>query len=253
MELSLQNWAALSRSWPADYDMAFNLCHMIVSTLSVRKDAGRPFGRTNPIAAWASCIMTVFAGSLVANPLLGKPILAALSDEAQLVMATLVFLVVFYCPGDLGFSLITIPPVYATVCTMKEIQRALKVTKGIKEGLEFNPNSAFAAVLIGTIKGNGSGFCTPFTRAIRGVWSGNELLKPSVTTKLCLLLAIGIYSVSDSATLDIVYLIGIGLFVSVKLSVIFGDPVDPLAPIEKLLCNVLAVISSHGADDKKTN
>ena len=72
MELSLQNWAALSRSWPADYDMAFNLCHMIVSTLSVRKDAGRPFGRTNPIAAWASCIMTVFAGSLVANPFLGK-------------------------------------------------------------------------------------------------------------------------------------------------------------------------------------
>ena len=79
------------------------------------------------------------------------------------------------------------------------------------------------------------------------------MLKPSVTTKLCLLLAIAIYSVSDSVTLDIVYLIGIGLFVSVKLSVIFGDPVDPLAPIEKLLCNVLAVISSHGADDKKTN
>ena len=112
------------------------------------------------------CCLHIFAG---------KPILAALSDETQLVMATLVFLVVFYCPGDLGFSLITIPPVYATVCTMKEIQRALKVTKGIKEGLEFNPNSAFAAVLIGTIKGNGSGFCTPFTRAIRGVWSGNLL------------------------------------------------------------------------------
>ena len=104
----------------------------------------------------------------------GKPILAALSDERQILMATAVFLVVFYCPGDLGFGLVTIPPVYASVCTLKEVQRALKVSKGIKEGLAFNPNSVLAAVLIGTIKGNGSGFCTPFTRAIRGVWSGKS-------------------------------------------------------------------------------
>ena len=85
--------------------------------------------------------------------------------------------------------------------------------------------------------------------------TGNELLKPSVTTKLCLLLAIGIYGVTDSATSDILYLIGIALFVSVKLSVIFGDPVDPLAPIEKLVGNILAVISGNGSSvsDKKTN
>ena len=50
----------------------------------------------------------------------GKAILAALNNERQILMAMAVFLVVFYCPGDLGLGLITIPPVYASVCTLKE-------------------------------------------------------------------------------------------------------------------------------------
>ena len=64
--------AAMARSLPVTYGDVFNLCHMIVSVLSVRKDAGKQFGISNPVAAWASSIITVFAGSLVANPLLGK-------------------------------------------------------------------------------------------------------------------------------------------------------------------------------------
>ena len=77
---------------------------------------------------------------------------------------------------------------------------------------------------------------------------GNELLKPSVTTKLCLLLALGICGVDQGSNVsDIIYLIAIGLFVSVKLSVIFGEPVDPLAPLEKLVCNVLAAVSGHNS------
>jgi len=62
--------AERARHLPLEYDLAFNLCHMVVCVLSVRKDAGKGFGLTNPLAAWASSIMTVFAGSLVANPLL---------------------------------------------------------------------------------------------------------------------------------------------------------------------------------------
>ena len=73
-------------------------------------------------------------------------------------------------------------------------------------------------------------------------------MKPSVTTKLCLLLALGICGVDQGSNVsDIIYLIAIGLFVSVKLSVIFGEPVDPLAPLEKLVCNVLAAVSGHNS------
>ena len=43
-------------------------------------------------------------------------------------------------------------PVYATVCTIKEIYRALKISKGLKEGASFKADSIFIPVLIATIK-----------------------------------------------------------------------------------------------------
>ena len=84
------------------------------------------------------------------------------------------------------------------------------------------------------------------------------MLKPSVATKLCLLLAIGLYGVAYTATSDIIYLTAIGLFISVKLSVIFGEAVDPLAPVEKIISNLLSAISgsntsSQSSDDKKND
>ena len=45
-------------------------------------------------------------------------------------------------------------PVYATICTIKEIYRALKITKGLKEGSAFKSDSMFIPVLIATIKVN---------------------------------------------------------------------------------------------------
>ena len=75
--------AAMARSLPVTYGDLFNLCHMIVSVLSVRKDAGKQFGISNPVAAWASSIITVFAGSLVANPLLGKQLMLPIHSNHE--------------------------------------------------------------------------------------------------------------------------------------------------------------------------
>ena len=85
---------------------------------------------------------------------LGKPILAALGDEHLLVLATIVYLVVFFSPNDIGFKMIKIVPVYASICTLKEVQRALKIYKGLKEGINFKSGSIFVPVIVATIKVN---------------------------------------------------------------------------------------------------
>ena len=101
----------------------------------------------------------------------------------------------------------------------------------------------FVPVIVATIKGNGSGFMTPVTRIIRGTWQpfDNEILKASTTTKLCAFAAV-IFSVIGSNN-DFAYLSMVGLFVSVKVSAIFGVPVDPFKPIENIFRQILAVIS----------
>ena len=67
---------------------------------------------------------------LLLSILTGKPILSALSDEYLLVLATIVYLVVFYAPVDVGYSLLSYTPAYVTICVLKELLRAKKIVGG---------------------------------------------------------------------------------------------------------------------------
>ena len=133
----------------------------------------------------------------------GKPVLAALSNEHQLLLASLVWWSVFYSPGDLAYSLATnkvghvnllplsnttIQLLYVPICVVKEIYRAKKVVGGMKDASKLFPDNELIIIAIGTLKGNGSGFMKPITRLISGDWSParSELLQVSVTSKGCL-------------------------------------------------------------------
>ncbi len=96
----------------------------------------------------------------------------------------------------------------------------------------------FIPVIIATLKGNGSGFAGPIVRFVRGTWDpkGQELVKPSVTTKLCFWSAIALTLVVDT---ELVYLIITGSFIAIKLSSILGESIDPFRPIENILFGIL--------------
>eukprot|EP00093_Oithona_nana_P003934 03934.XXX_53396_54484_1 [CDS] Oithona nana genome sequencing. len=229
------------KSLPQDYYPWFDTCHVLLCVLAVRKEAGRGFAWTNPFSCWLSCIVASFAGSIICNPLLGKPILGALKDEQMIVIATLVFLAVFYTPKDVFYSTVKIVPIYAVICTLKEILRAKKIYKGLEEGRQAMPSGGsylFIPVIIATLKGNGSGFAGPIVRFVRGTWDpkGQELVKPSVTTKLCFWSAIALTLVVDT---ELVYLIITGSFIAIKLSSILGESIDPFRPIENILFGIL--------------
>ena len=64
------------------------------------------------------------------NFLSGKPILSALSDEYMLMLATIVYFIVFFGPADLGHTLMNYTPVYVAICVLKEILRAKKILGG---------------------------------------------------------------------------------------------------------------------------
>ena len=65
---------------------------------------------------------------------------------------------------------------------MKEIQRTRKIYEGVNHGMHAVPNAYITIVLIGAVKGAGSGFMSIVDRFIRGIWipNSNEILYPTL-------------------------------------------------------------------------
>ena len=53
--------------------------------------ASLPFSRKHPMACWLSCMLSIFAGTVLSNFLLGEPIIGALKNANQLHLATVVW------------------------------------------------------------------------------------------------------------------------------------------------------------------
>ena len=258
---------------PKKYYPLFDLCHILLCILTVRKEAGKEFAHRNPFSTWLSCIVSSFAGSLLCNPLLGtdnvtlsnsftgnvnspfectgKPMFGAFADEQMVLAATALFALVFFSPGDFFYKLVKSKPFYLPICVIKEIFRAKKIFAGLQDGQNAYPNSPYLIpVTVAVIKGNGSAFMAPFARAIRGSWvaSKAEWVSPSVTTKECFMAAVAFAVFGNK---DIMYLSFIGLFVSVKLGGILGAPVDPFTPFEQALFAIIDNLSTVESEKKK--
>merc|ERR1712226_147251 len=173
------------------------------------------------------------------------PILGALSSEHNVLLATLCWWGVCYSPGDIVYTVATSKVVYLPVCVIKEIYRAKKVVGGIADAAKVFPDHELAMVLIGTIKGNGSGVIKPVTRLVCGVWkpSASEILEMSVTTKECL--CASVLLVLDQTNFlpapisgSLLYLAIVGTFLLVKISSALGEPIDPFAPFEKIVSSL---------------
>ena len=181
------------------------MCHYLLAALAVRSEVGLTRSRAQPLATWMATMSASFAGSLLANPLLGKPVLAAMSNEYQVrqwlycnvcsvyesvvkvMLATIIWWGVFFSPGDLVYSISKNKMVYIPTCVIKEIYRAKKIVGGMEDARKLFPENVMIILMIGTLKGNGSGFMKPITRLIIGDWipAKTEILKMSTTTKEC--------------------------------------------------------------------
>eukprot|EP00088_Acartia_fossae_P018182 TRINITY_DN20470_c0_g1_i2.p1 TRINITY_DN20470_c0_g1~~TRINITY_DN20470_c0_g1_i2.p1 ORF type:complete len:260 (+),score=64.02 TRINITY_DN20470_c0_g1_i2:43-822(+) len=235
-------FAEYLQSMPSTFSPWFDVCHFLLAALAVRKEVGLAFSRSNPLATWLATLTASFAGSMVANPLLGKPIFGAVSNEFNLSLATVIWWGVFYSPRDIVYTVATNQAVSVPVYVVKEIYRAKKILGGIKDAGKVYPEHEIIQITVGLIKGNGSAFIKPITRLVAGQWKPNssELLKFSVTSKGCLVAAILLVLDSQGylippVTGDLLYLGIVSTFIMVKLSGILADPIDPFAPLDMVV------------------
>ncbi|KAK7100245.1 trimeric intracellular cation channel type 1B.1-like [Littorina saxatilis] len=231
----------------------FDVAHMILCCMAVRDDivpqaqaAGAQvlsFQRRHPVSSWMSSMLVCFAGSIIANLLLGEPIITPFKDHRSLLTATIIWYMVNFCPFDLVYKIGKFLPFKLLLCVLKETQRAHKVYHGVVHTAKLYPNAYFIIVLIGTIKGNGSSIMKNFERLVRGGWNpaNNETLQPTFITKASLVASI-IFLCERLNYISVphpfIYFGVVIFFVYFKLSSILLGIVDPFVPLENLFCAV---------------
>uniref|UniRef100_A0A646QF42 TICCTA n=1 Tax=Hemiscolopendra marginata TaxID=943146 RepID=A0A646QF42_9MYRI len=225
----------------------FEIAHAVITCMYVRDDlAGgtQLFSRKHPLSCWLSSMISIFAGGLLANWLLGEPILSAVKNNNQIVLATVVWYLIFYSPFDFVYKICKFLPIKIILSALKEVIRCKKVHDGVIHAAKLYPNSYLIMIVIGTVKGNGSGILKVFERLIRGMWTPStvEFMQPSFPSKACIVASV-IFVIDKktdliSAPHALVYFGVVIFFVYFKLSSVLLGIHDPFVPFENLFCAV---------------
>jgi len=242
--------AEFIRDAPKDLHYVFDVVHFILCIQGDRDDMGESFhvtSRTNPLASWLSSMMACFAGGILVSPMCGESVLSAFNDGTKLLIATILWFLLFYTPQDLAQQVTKVFPVKLMLYTIKALYYPKKVLAGMKHAQHVLPGNVLAMIVIAVCKGNGSGVLKPVCRLVRGVWRplSTELIVPSLTTKYCVVACLLLFFVPG----DLTYVAVAGLFLSMKVGPLLGVPVDLFTPIENMICPI--VLGSPDVDKKK--
>merc|ERR1712242_647780 len=141
----MESAAETLQNLPGDCHLLFDLVHFVLCIQADRADLGDGFEATSklhPLASWVSAMMSCFAGGLLVNPLCGEPVLAALGDSLKLVMATVLWFLLYYCPQDLAYQFSKMFPVRAIMYSIKGLYYPKKVLAGMRHASHALSNSS---------------------------------------------------------------------------------------------------------------
>ncbi|XP_074598637.1 trimeric intracellular cation channel type 1B.1-like isoform X2 [Brevipalpus obovatus] len=225
----------------------FEMAHAIISCIYIRDDlaaGSHQFSRKHPFSCWVSSMINIFAGGLLSNFLLGEPIIDVFKNHNQVMLASAVWYMIFYSPFDIIYKICKFAPIKIVISAMKEVIRCKKIHDGVVSASKIYPNSYLIMTIIGTVKGNGSGFMKIIERLMRGIWTPNafELLTPTFPTKAAI--GASIIFIVDKKTdwisvpHSIVYLGVVSFFLYFKISSLLINLHDPFIPFENLFCQL---------------
>lgn len=171
----------------------FDMAHYIVSIMALREQPGvLAVSRVSPLACWFSSMLFCFGGAVLSAIMLAEPAVAPLSNGTSVLLASITWYLVFYCPMDLVYCCAALLPLRLVLSGMKEVTRTWKVLGGVTQAHGKYKDSLLVMIAIGWSKGAGGGLISNFEQLVRGVWKPetNELLKMSYPTKITLIGAV---------------------------------------------------------------
>ncbi|XP_066502044.1 trimeric intracellular cation channel type B isoform X2 [Hoplias malabaricus] len=252
----------------------FDTAHYIVSVMALREQPGAlEVSQRSPFACWFSSMLYCFGGAILSGIIMSESPVAPLANSTNVLLASLMWYLVFYSPLDMVYSCATVFPVRLILTGMKEVTRTWKVLSGVTQAGKKYTDGLFVMIAVGWAKGAGGGLMSNFEQLVRGVWKPetNELLKMTYPTKVTLIGAV-LFALQQCRYLPLqtpeLMLIYTVFIVAIKARMmIMGSSSSPFAPVESALYRTLfarpltyspltnqssAPSCSSGPDDNRT-
>ncbi|XP_044109927.1 trimeric intracellular cation channel type A isoform X1 [Neovison vison] len=167
----------------------FDLSYFIVSILYLKYEPGAvELSRRHPMASWLCAMLHCFGSYILADLLLGEPLIDYFSNNSSILLATAVWYLIFFCPLDLFYKCVCFLPVKLIFVAMKEVVRVRKIAVGIHHAHHHYHHGWFVMIATGWVKGSGVALMSNIEQLLRGVWKPetNEILHMSFPTKASL-------------------------------------------------------------------
>uniref|UniRef100_A0A2K5HXL6 Trimeric intracellular cation channel type A n=2 Tax=Colobus angolensis palliatus TaxID=336983 RepID=A0A2K5HXL6_COLAP len=144
--------------------------------------------RRHPVASWLCAMLHCFGSYILADLLLGEPLIDYFSNNSSILLASAVWYLIFFCPLDLFYKCVCFLPVKLIFVAMKEVVRVRKIAVGIHHAHHHYHHGWFVMIATGWVKGSGVALMSNFEQLLRGVWKPetNEILHMSFPTKASL-------------------------------------------------------------------
>ncbi|XP_042634422.1 trimeric intracellular cation channel type B-like isoform X1 [Cyprinus carpio] len=226
----------------------FDTAHYIISVMSLREQPGAlEVSQRSPFACWFSSMLYCFGGAVLSALMMADAPVAPLTNTTNLLLASLMWYLVFYCPLDAVYSLASVLPVRLVLTAMKEVTRTWKVLGGVTQAGRKYKDGLFVMIAVGWAKGAGGGLLSNFEQLVRGVWKPetNELLKMSYPTKVTLLGSV-VFSLQQCHFLPIqthhlIFIYTLFIVTNKMQMMLLGSSSYPFSAVETLLYKTLFV------------
>ncbi|XP_054896560.1 trimeric intracellular cation channel type B [Poeciliopsis prolifica] len=224
----------------------FEIAHYVVSVVALREQPGAiGLSRISPLACWFSSMLHCFGGAVLSGLMLAEPPIAPLSNSDNILLATFIWYLIFYCPMDMFYNFTRVVPVRVVLSAMKEVTRTWKILGGITEAQDKYQDNLLVMIAVGWAKGAGGSLISNFEQLVRGIWrpETNELIKMSYPTKITLLGAV-LFALEEAEYLPVEknhLMLFYTLFTVINKCrmMLTGSSYFPFAPMEWLLFEVL--------------
>ncbi|KAH8384297.1 trimeric intracellular cation channel type B [Drosophila serrata] len=145
-----------------------------------------------PFALWLSNILLNYAGDIMGNLLLGLLPLEPLCDVSDVLLSSLIWYCIFYCPFDLGHDLANSIGFRFLATTMSTISQLQLIERGVHQAGQVYNNAIVPMLIVGTVMGSGAEVLKPMAGILINRCQQNQLayIKMSNNSKLALFLSI---------------------------------------------------------------
>ncbi|XP_052393540.1 trimeric intracellular cation channel type B [Carassius gibelio] len=226
----------------------FDIAHYIISVMSLREQPGAlEVSQRSPFACWFSSMLYCFGGAVLSALMMADAPVTPLTNTSNLLLASLMWYLVFYCPLDAVYSLASVFPVRLVLTAMKEVTRTWKVLGGVTQAGRKYKDGLFVMIAVGWAKGAGGGLLRNFEQLVRGVWKPetNELLKMTYPTKVTLLGSV-VFSLQQCHFLPIqthhlIFIYTLFIVTNKTQMMLLGSSSYPFSAVETLLYKTLFV------------